>query len=105
MTSLFIDSSHIDEVVIEIRSDTAVQRAQKRAKNIRGSQVILQTIDTLLKKAKLSLVDIDEINVHAGPGSFTGLRVGASIANTLAFCLGISENGKQKGGFVYPRYE
>lgn len=105
MTSLFIDSSQIDEVVIELRSGKAVFREQKRAKNIKGSQVILQTIDSLLKKAKLSLLSINKVNVHAGPGSFTGLRVGASIANALTFCLGTSQNDKQRGEFVYPRYE
>lgn len=33
--------------------------------------------------------DISEITYMSGPGSFTGLRIGASIVNTLADQLGI----------------
>jgi tRNA A37 threonylcarbamoyladenosine modification protein TsaB len=77
----------------------------KTAKNIRGSQIILQTIEELLRKNHLQIQDIDEITTHPGPGSYTGLRVGASIANTLAFCLDVSINQKPQGEFVYPTYE
>ncbi len=48
----------------------------------------LVSIDKLLKKHKLKLEDIKDIDYNQGPGSFTGLRVGAAVVNTLNFALG-----------------
>ncbi|OGY25346.1 MAG: hypothetical protein A2Z24_00730 [Candidatus Woykebacteria bacterium RBG_16_44_10] len=48
----------------------------------------LIAVDRLLKKTKTKLEDIDEISSHPGPGSFTGLRVGAAVAQALNFALG-----------------
>ncbi|GEM_PF-3208288 len=41
----------------------------------------------VFKKARLSLEKIEAIAVSQGPGSFTGLRVGITVAKTLALCL------------------
>lgn len=41
-------------------------------------------IKTLLESQKLSLQDLQGIMVFKGPGSFTGLRIGLSVANALA---------------------
>lgn len=57
------------------------------------AQVVLPLIERLLKKHKLALQDIDGIEVKPGPGSFTGVRVGVSVANALSFALGIPVNG------------
>jgi tRNA A37 threonylcarbamoyladenosine modification protein TsaB len=48
----------------------------------------LIAIDNLLHKTKTKLEDLEEISSHPGPGSFTGLRVGAAVANALNFALG-----------------
>ncbi len=48
----------------------------------------LVAVDRLLKKTNTRLEDLDEISSHPGPGSFTGLRVGASVAQALNFALG-----------------
>jgi len=58
-------------------------------------------IDKFLKENNVNLQDLKAITVFRGPGSFTGLRVGISIANTLAFVLeipifGFSGNKYQK---------
>lgn len=41
---------------------------------------VLPAIDELLQKARITVRDIDAIGVAIGPGTFTGLRVGLSLA-------------------------
>lgn len=54
---------------------------------------LLVLIVKLLKETGLKLEDIDEIKINPGPGSFTGLRVGFSVANILGWYLQIPVNG------------
>ncbi len=51
---------------------------------ITHSQTLLPTVENLVKAAKLTLSDIDGISVAAGPGSFTGIRIGISAVKGLA---------------------
>lgn len=53
------------------------------------SKELLPKIDQLLRKNKIKLSDLDAIAVYQGPGSYTGLRVGISVANALAWGLDI----------------
>lgn len=64
-------------------------------KNEFGSQVLLPLIEKLLKSQKLEYKDLKGIEVETGPGSFTGIRVGVSVANALGYSLGIPVNGKK----------
>ena len=47
-------------------------------------------IDNLLKDEKLALNEIDYFGAITGPGSFTGIRIGLTIAKTMAYSLDIS---------------
>ncbi|MBL7141818.1 tRNA (adenosine(37)-N6)-threonylcarbamoyltransferase complex dimerization subunit type 1 TsaB [Patescibacteria group bacterium] len=53
------------------------------------SENLLLGLDKLLKQNKKTLKTLKGIIVVNGPGSFTGIRVGLSVANTLAWSLGI----------------
>lgn len=53
------------------------------------SDTILIQIERLLQKNQLTLLSLTGIVVYSGPGSFTGLRIGISTANSLAYSLGI----------------
>jgi len=46
-------------------------------------------IEKTLKDAQLELKDLDAISVSKGPGSYTGLRIGVSMAKGLCFGLNI----------------
>jgi len=49
------------------------------------TQKILPAVKDILEKAALSLPEIDVVAYGRGPGSFTGVRVGISIAQGLAY--------------------
>ena len=48
---------------------------------------ILSFIQNIVKKASLTLKDIDAIAVGSGPGSYTGLRIGTSTTKGLCYAL------------------
>lgn len=48
------------------------------------SETLLPMISSMLKSAGVELSDVEKIAVSAGPGSFTGLRIGISTAKGLA---------------------
>lgn len=49
---------------------------------------LLRSVDRLLRLNSLAIKDIDGFAVAAGPGSFTGIRIGMSTAKALAFASG-----------------
>jgi tRNA threonylcarbamoyladenosine biosynthesis protein TsaB len=53
------------------------------------AETIHLKISELLRSQKTSINDIGGIIAFQGPGSFTGLRIGLSVANALASGLGI----------------
>ncbi len=99
---LYIDTSNSEKIIVGFNDKryTANSKVEK-------SQMLLSFIDELLKKRKKKMSDVKKIEVNTGPGSFTGLRVGVSVANTLGWALGISVNGKNlsKGETVEIKYE
>lgn len=58
-----------------------------------SSAGIIPTIDMAMKKAKAKLPDLKGVFVIKGPGSFTGLRVGLSVANQFSHQLKIPITG------------
>lgn len=50
---------------------------------------VLTAIQELLTRNHLTIQQINHFVIHPGPGSFTGLRVGAAIANTFNFSKGL----------------
>lgn len=92
MKTLFIDTTSNTEITVGLFIDDK-KYFSKRPLEKQKAQVVLPMIEALLSEHSLSLQDITAIEVQPGPGSFTGVRVGVSVANTLAFALGIPVNG------------
>jgi tRNA threonylcarbamoyladenosine biosynthesis protein TsaB len=68
------------------------------------AETLHESIDELLRSADKTLKDVQGIVCYQGPGSFTGLRIGISVANALAYSfnvpiVGVSgdDNWLQKG--------
>ena len=51
------------------------------------SQTLLPMIDEIVKMTETELTELDAIAVTAGPGSFTGLRIGSATAKGLGQAL------------------
>lgn len=67
------------------------QRRVERAQSVAGShaRALLPLIDAVLGDAGIALADLSRIAVSIGPGSFTGLRIGLSVAKGLALATGL----------------
>ena len=52
------------------------------------SRTLMPMLEAMLKNSELALQDMDALAVAAGPGSFTGLRIGVSAVKGLAFAEG-----------------
>lgn len=50
---------------------------------------VMPSIETVLKDCDLTPKDLTKIVVAKGPGSYTGVRIGVSIAKTLAWTLNV----------------
>ena len=70
-----------------------------------GSQVLIPLLVKVLKSKNLDFSNLSAVEVSNGPGSFTGLRVGVSVANAIGAALKIPVNSKKVGQLVYPKYE
>ena len=51
------------------------------------STTLMTTIDFLMAQVGMEAKDLDRIAVAQGPGSYTGLRLAATVGKTLAFSL------------------
>lgn len=53
------------------------------------SQTLLPMAESMLKSVGINISEVDLIAVTVGPGSFTGIRIGAAAAKGLAYALDI----------------
>lgn len=88
MISMFIDTSLSDVSIALIKDGKLLSQINN---SIPGEHSIYVTkyIDDILKESKLSPKDVDEIIVVNGPGSFTGIRIGVTIAKIYAYLQNI----------------
>jgi len=98
---LFIDTSNSEKIIVGLDGECFTADARKEK-----SQKLLSFINEVLNKKGMKIKDITKIEVNTGPGSFTGLRVGLSVANTIGWALKVPVNGKNinKDGPVVPIY-
>jgi len=85
MTYLFIDTAN--SFIISIIKDNKIIYYKNDVSNSDTSSKVMPIIDEAFKGSNLTINDIDKIFVVNGPGSFTGIRVGVTIAKTISYSL------------------
>lgn len=100
---LKIDTSDNKKVIIGISSNGKLKEVSVDAKILK-SQSALFAVNKILKDNNLKISEITRIEVNAVAGSYTGIRVGTAIANTLGYLLNIPINGEKIGVLAEPSY-
>lgn len=87
-TLLAIDTS-TSVLTVALSKDRSIV-AERRSQAERNHSIkLLPQIDDMLKEAGVSPADLDAVAVGVGPGSYTGVRIGITVAKTFAWSLGI----------------
>lgn len=86
MKTLFIDTS-LSSLVIGLVEDNKLLSSKFIVLNNDLSINAIPYIDVLLREANLKPEQIDKIMIVNGPGSFTGIRIGVTIAKVMAWSL------------------
>lgn len=86
MISLLIDTSISFPTISLTKDNEVLYEFHEEIKSDMSSKILL-IMDQGLKKVNLTLSSINNIFVVTGPGSFTGVRIGVTIAKTIAWSL------------------
>ena len=111
MITLALDTATRDTAVALLDGARCLARACEPSRS--HSRTLLPMIDRLLAEAGLRREQIEGVAVGIGPGSFTGVRIGLTVAKTLAYAGGLrlagvsslralAENGRDLAPLVCP---
>ncbi|TMQ08760.1 MAG: tRNA (adenosine(37)-N6)-threonylcarbamoyltransferase complex dimerization subunit type 1 TsaB [Deltaproteobacteria bacterium] len=84
MRLLGIDTATAAAGIAIVDGDGRVLAEARHATQSRGADLLV-AIDRLCREAGVDPADLDAIAIGAGPGSFTGLRIGMATAKGIAF--------------------
>lgn len=86
MKIIALDSSGLVASVAVVEEGTLIGEYNIQYKKTH-SQTLLPMLDELRRMIELDLDTVDAIALAAGPGSFTGLRIGSATAKGLGFAM------------------
>lgn len=88
MNSLLIDTSN-QMLSIAINTDKVPVAEINTNVKVNHSETLMVYLNDLFRIARMEKRDIDRVIVARGPGSYTGVRIGATVAKVLASQLNI----------------
>lgn len=94
MNSLCLRTDKPISELFVYRDDVCVSTLQWEAHRTLA-ETLHQKIEAVLNEAGVGLNNLNRIIVFRGPGSFTGLRIGISVANALGYALNIPVVGAE----------
>lgn len=86
MITLFIDTCHYNLIVGVYKNKEQLVFYRENNDN-HLSERLLPLIKKAIDTSNINISDINNIVVANGPGSFTGVRIGVTVAKTLAYAL------------------
>jgi len=89
MITLFIDTSFSDVSIALLKDNKIISKKIRSIPN-EHSKYAVSYVDDVLKEAKIEPKEVNNIMVVNGPGSFTGIRIGLTIAKVYAYLLNIN---------------
>lgn len=88
MKILYLESSSKNCSVAVADDEKLLCLCEEISENFRQSESLHQFVEFALEGAEISLNDLDAVCLGQGPGSYTGLRIGAAAAK--GFCFGLN---------------
>ncbi|MBI4091308.1 hypothetical protein HY419_00985 [candidate division WWE3 bacterium] len=95
MFKIYIDTSKKGDHKVTLIKDS------ETIDEIRGDIDIVSSIKELVGRNKIKISGISAFDMNSGPGSFTGLKAGAAIANILNWAV----SGKRSDDLILPEYQ
>ncbi len=85
---LGIETSGREGSLALVRGDEMVAHRQLETTGRRHAQTLVAELALMCREAQVQPHEITAVGVSIGPGSFTGLRVGCTVAKTLCYTTG-----------------
>ena len=115
MTILAIDTSNHTLGIALVRDLTVIGESITYLKKNHSVRA-MPTVEALMKECGVAPSELSKIVVAKGPGSYTGVRIGVTIAKTLAWTLSIpisavsslealAANGQYFDGYISPLFD
>ncbi|MBO9131415.1 tRNA (adenosine(37)-N6)-threonylcarbamoyltransferase complex dimerization subunit type 1 TsaB [Bacillus sp. 165] len=115
MKVLAIDTSNYTMGVALLDGDTVVGEIITNLKK-NHSVRLMPAIEQLMKECEIKPNQLEKIVVASGPGSYTGVRIGVTVAKTMAWSLNIpivgvsslavlAANGSYFSGYICPLFD
>lgn len=86
MYKVYLDSSHRTEKSLTLTK--MVDGHEQELEKVFGDIDLVSSLEAVLKKHNVKVADISEVIPNLGPGSFTGLKMGVTVANVINFLNG-----------------